>query len=189
MKTSLATTISLTAVLAAGGLTFAVNTRALTDTNAVDESVPALAIVATASESTNTTLPASSAAASTAQSTVASTVSAETSEYELAGIGVIVLQKDGENLKIMNVNPSAGFTYSSLQKSSDQVRVELLSATQKVEFRARLLDNRIITDVQAKNISIRNKDDDDDGENNDDDQKNQKNHEQNEKNKGQDDDD
>ena len=216
MKTSVATTVSLVAVLAAGGLAFAVNTRALTDTSVVDGSVPAFAVVATASKLTNATLPApstttstaqsmvastsSSTTTSTAQSMVASTSSAETSEYEIVGIGVIVVQKDGESLKVMNVNPSAGFTYSSLQKSSDQVQVDLASATQIVEFRARLLDGRIINDVQVKNIlgtgKSRNgegeKDDDDDDDDEDhqsSDKKSNDKHEQNEKNKGEDDDD
>ena len=216
MKTSVATTVSLVAVLAAGGLAFAVNTRALTDTSVVDGSVPAFAIVATASKLTNATLPAPSTTTSTAQSMVAGisastttsiaqsmvagTSSAETSEYEIVGIGVIVVQKDGESLKVMNVNPSAGFTYSSLQKSSDQVQVDLASATQIVEFRARLLDGRIINDVQVKNIlgtgKSRNgegeKDDDDDDDDEDhqsSDKKSNDKHEQNEKNKGEDDDD
>ena len=200
MKTSVATTVSLVAVLAAGGLAFAVNTRALTDTSVVDGSVPAFAIVATASKLTNATLPATSTTTSTAQSMVASTSSAETSEYEIVGIGVIVVQKDGESLKVMNVNPSAGFTYSSLQKSSDQVQVDLASAKQIVEFRARLLDGRIINDVQVKNIlgtgKSRNgegeKDDDDDDDDEDhqsSDKKSNDKHEQNEKNKGEDDDD
>ena len=218
MKTSVATTVSLVAVLAAGGLAFAVNTRALTDTSVVDGSVPAFAIVATASKLTNATLPApstttstaqsmvagtsSSTTTSTAQSMVAGTSSAETSEYEIVGIGVIVVQKDGESLKVMNVNPSAGFTYSSLQKSSDQVQVDLASAKQIVEFRARLLDGRIINDVQVKNIlgtgKSRNgegeKDDDDDDDDDDEDhqssdKKSNDKHEQNEKNKGEDDDD
>ena len=196
MKTSVATTVSFVAVLAAGGLAFAVNTRALTDTSVVDGSVPAFALVATASKSTNATLPAPSTTTSTAQSMVTGTSSAETSEYEIARIGVIVVQKDGESLKVMNVNPSAGFTYSSLQKSSDQVQVDLVSATRIVEFRARLLDGRIINDVQVKNIlgagKSRNgegeKDDDDDDRQSSDKKSNDK-HEQNEKNKGEDDDD
>jgi len=195
MKTSVATTVSLVAVLAAGGLAFAVNTRALTDTSVVDGSVPAFAIVATASKLTNATLPAPSTTTSTAQLMVAGTSSAETSEYEIAGIGVIVVQKDGESLKVMNVNPSAGFTYSSLQKSSDQVQVDLASATQIVEFRARLLDGRIINDVQVKNILGAGKSRSGEGENDDDDdhksfdKKSNDKHEQNEKNKGEDDDD
>jgi hypothetical protein len=195
MKTSVATTVSFVAVLAAGGLAFAVNTRALTDTSVVDGSVPAFALVATASKSTNATLPAPSTTTSTAQLMVAGTSSAETSEYEIAGIGVIVVQKDGESLKVMNVNPSAGFTYSSLQKSSDQVQVDLASATQIVEFRARLLDGRIINDVQVKNILGAGKSRSGEGENDDDDdhksfdKKSNDKHEQNEKNKGEDDDD
>ena len=151
--------------------------------------------MATASKLTNATLPAPSTTTSTAQLMVAGTSSAETSEYEIAGIGVIVVQKDGESLKVMNVNPSAGFTYSSLQKSSDQVQVDLASATQIVEFRARLLDGRIINDVQVKNILGAGKSRSGEGENDDDDdhksfdKKSNDKHEQNEKNKGEDDDD
>ena len=189
MKTSTATTISLTAVLVAGGLAFAVNTRALSTTVVVDSSVPTVAVLALPSDSTSTTLPMSGATASATQSTISGSMVVESSEFELAGIGVITLQKNVDSLRVLNIKPVVGFTYSSSQQGSDQVRVELHSATQEVEFRARLLDNRIVTDVQAKNISGRNKGNDDDDRDNFDGQKDEKNHEQNEKNKVQDDDD
>ena len=193
MKTSIATAVSFTAVLAAGGLAFAVNTRALSTTVAVESSVPTVAAIALPSDSTNTTMPMSGATSSPIQSTVSGSIVAESSEFELPGIGVITLQQNGDSLEVLKVNPVVGFTYRSSQQGSDQVRVELLSASQKVEFRARLLDNRIFTDVQAENIKDRNQDNDDDDNDdddndNDDDQKHQKDHEQNE-NEGQDDDD
>ena len=193
MKTSVATAVSFTAVLAAGGIAFAVNTRALSTTVAVESSVPTVAAIALPSDSTNTTMPMSGATSSPIQSTVSGSMVAESSEFELPGIGVITLQQNGDSLEVLKVNPVVGFTYRSSQQGSDQVRVELLSASQKVEFRARLLDNRIFTDVQAENIKDRNQDNDDDDNDdddndNDDDQKHQKDHEQNE-NEGQDDDD
>ena len=193
MKTSIATAVSFTAVLAAGGLAFAVNTRALNTTVAVESSVPTVAAIALPSDSTNTTMPMSGATSSPIQSTVSGSMVAESSEFELPGIGVITLQQNGDSLEVLKVNPVVGFTYRSSQQGSDQVRIELLSASQKVEFRARLLDNRIFTDVQAENIKDRNQDNDDDDNDdddndNDDDQKHQKDHEQNE-NEGQDDDD
>jgi len=184
MKTSVSTAVSFTAVLAAGGLAFAVNTRALSTTVAVESSVPTVAAIALPSDSTSTTMPMSGATSSPIQSTVSGSMVAESSEFELPGIGVITLQKNVDSLRVLNIKPVVGFTYSSSQQGSDQVRVELLSASQKVEFRARLLDNRIFTDVQAENISDRNQDNDDD-----DNQKHQKDHERNEKNEGQDDDD
>ena len=194
MKTSIATAVSFTAVLAAGGLAFAVNTRALSTTVAVESSVPTVAAIALPSDSTNTTMPMSGATSSPIQSTVSGSMVAESSEFELPGIGVITLQQNGDSLEVLKVNPVVGFTYRSSQQGSDQVRVELLSASQKVEFRARLLDNRIFTDVQAENIKDRNQDNDDDDNDdddndNDDDQKHQKDLERNEKNEGQDDDD
>lgn len=190
MKTSIATAVSFTAVLAAGGLAFAVNTRALSTTVAVESSVPTVAAIALPSDSTNTTMPMSGATSSPIQSTVSGSMVAESNEFELPGIGVITLQQNGDSLEVLKVNPVVGFTYRSSQQGSDQVRVELLSASQKVEFRARLLDDRIFTDVQAENIKDRNQDnDDDDNKDNDDDQKHQKDHERNEKNEGQDDDD
>ena len=194
MKTSKATAVSFTAVLAAGGLAFAVNTRALSTTVAVESSVPTVAAIALPSDSTNTTMPMSGATSSPIQSTVSGSMVAESSEFELPGIGVITLQQNGDSLEVLKVNPVVGFTHRSSQQGSDQVRIELLSASQKVEFRARLLDNRIFTDVQAENIKDRNQDNDDDDNDDDDnddddDQKHQKDHERNEKNEGQDDDD
>ena len=194
MKTSIATAVSFTAVLAAGGLAFAVNTRALNTTVAVESSVPTVAAIALPSDSTNTTMPMSGATSSPIQSTVSGSMVAESSEFELPGIGVITLQQNGDSLEVLKVNPVVGFTYRSSQQGSDQVRIELLSASQKVEFRARLLDNRIFTDVQAENIKDRNQDNDDDDNDDDDndddgDQKHQKDLERNEKNEGQDDDD
>jgi hypothetical protein len=189
MKTSVSTAVSFTAVLAAGGLAFAVNTRALSTTVAVESSVPTVAAIALPSDSTSTTMPMSGATSSPIQSTVSGSMVAESSEFELPGIGVITLQKNVDSLRVLNIKPVVGFTYSSSQQGSDQVRVELLSASQKVEFRARLLDNRIFTDVQAENISDRNQDNDDDDDDDDDNQKHQKDHERNEKNEGQDDDD
>ena len=194
MKTSIATAVSFTAVLAAGGLAFAVNTRALSTTVAVESSVPTVAAIALPSDSTNTTMPMSGATSSPIQSTVSGSMVAESSEFELPGIGVITLQQNGDSLEVLKVNPVVGFTYRSSQQGSDQVRVELLSASQKVEFRARLLDNRIFTDVQAENIKDRNQDNDDDDNDDDDndddgDQKHQKDLERNEKSEGQDDDD
>ena len=188
MKTSVATAVSFTAVLAAGGIAFAVNTRALSTTVAVESSVPTVAAIALPSDSTSTTMPMSGATSSPIQSKVSGSMVAESREFELPGIGVITLQQNGDSLEVLKVNPVVGFTYRSSQQGSDQVRVELLSASQKVEFRARLLDNRIFTDVQAENIKDRNQDNDDDDNDDDDDQKHQKDHEQNE-NEGQDDDD
>jgi hypothetical protein len=128
MKTSIATTVSVAAVLVAGGAAFAVNTRALNNSDtSKQEAVPTLVTTVTSNE-TDTQ-----------------------KEFELAGIGVISLKLSATTLAVAKVQTENGFTYSSWQIASDQVRVEFRSATSDIEFRARLIDGRVVTDVKSSN--------------------------------------
>ncbi|NDF67232.1 MAG: hypothetical protein EB142_04990 [Actinobacteria bacterium] len=189
MKTSIATTVSIAAVLVAGGAAFAVNTQALNGGSPSSESVPEVQVLslsanpAASNASATTTVPGTP--------TTISTPGADTqNEYELAGVGVVSLKLSSTTLAVAKVQPVVGFTYSTWQIATDQIRVEFLSATSDIEFRARLIDGRVVTDVQSSNIAQKSKvrsDDDDKGEH----EGNKKhedrdNHEQNE---GHDDDD
>ncbi len=167
MKTSIATTISISAVLVAGGVAFGVNSRALTTPATDNGALPAVQMSALAIEPADATFWSSS---STQNSSVVGNVAPaataapldtpeaaqldapELSDYELAGIGVVTLQEVGENLTVFEVATSVGFTFSTTQIDSPQVRVDFLSSKQSVEFSARLIDGRIVTDVQAKAI-------------------------------------
>lgn len=200
MKTSIATTVSIAAVLVAGGAAFAVNSQALNSGTPSSESVPevqvlSLSVEPSASNASVTTTMAGTPSASIASVTTTvpgtpttiSTPGADTqNEYELAGVGVVSLKLSSTTLAVAKVQPVVGFTYSTWQIATDQIRVEFLSATSDIEFRARLIDGRVVTDVQSSNIAqkskLRNDDDEDEHEGN-------KKHEEHEENEGHDDDD
>ena len=197
MKTSIATTISISAVLVAGGVAFAVNSRALDSTNITDGSVPTVEVMSLSVDPTDmaaaltpsTVVPSVVGSAATTSSLAP--VADELNEYELAGIGVVTLQSVGEDLKVFSVTPEAGFTFSSTQVDMSQVRVELQSATQKVEFRARMIDGRIVTDVKSSAIGGRNSSGDDHDEEHEEDEKNEEDekHEEEDEHEGEEDDD
>ena len=204
MKTSIATTVSIAAVLVAGGAAFAVNTQALNGGSPSSESVPEVQVLslsanpAASNASATTTVPGAPSASNASVTTTVpgtpttiSTPGADTqNEYELAGVGVVSLKLSSTTLAVAKVQPVVGFTYSTWQIATDQIRVEFLSATSDIEFRARLIDGRVVTDVHSSDIAQKSKvrsDDDDKGEH----EGNKKhedrdNHEQNE---GHDDDD
>lgn len=202
MKTSIATTVSIAAVLVAGGAAFAVNSQALNSGTPSSESVPevqvlSLAVEPSASNAAVTTTVSGAPSASNASVTTTvpgtpttiSTPGADTqNEYELAGVGVVSLKLSSTTLAVAKVQPVVGFTYSTWQIATDQIRVEFLSATSDIEFRARLIDGRVVTDVQSSNIAQKSKlrsDDDAD----DDEHEGNKKHEEQEENEGHDDDD
>lgn len=204
MKTSIATTVSIAAVLVAGGAAFAVNTQALNGGSPSSESVPEVQVLslsanpAASNASATTTVPGAPSASNASVTTTVpgtpttiSTPGADTqNEYELAGVGVVSLKLSSTTLAVAKVQPVVGFTYSTWQIATDQIRVEFLSTTSDIEFRARLIDGRVVTDVHSSDIAQKSKvrsDDDDKGEH----EGNKKhedrdNHEQNE---GHDDDD
>ena len=206
MKTSIATTVSIAAVLVAGGAAFAVNSQALNSGTPSSESVPevqvlSLSVEPSASNASVTTTMAGTPSASIASVTTTvpgtpttiSTPGADTqNEYELAGVGVVSLKLSSTTLAVAKVQPVVGFTYSTWQIATDQIRVEFLSATSDIEFRARLIDGRVVTDVQSSNIAQKSKlrnDDDDDDDADEDEHEGNKKHEEHEENEGHDDDD
>lgn len=169
MKTSTATSLALTAVFAAGALALFVNTRALGDTVGGTDTETTIGVQAMPSISPDSTQTAQIADTAPQVSSNQDATASEVTEYELDGIGVVRLEKNEGSLQVLNVEPTAGYSFDSSQISADQVRVEFLSETTEVEFRARLLEGRIITDVQAKPVGMRYDGDDDDEDDDDDD--------------------
>ena len=202
MKTSIATTVSIAAVLVAGGAAFAVNTQALNSGSPSSESVPEVQVLslsanpAASNASATTTVPGAPSASNASVTTTVpgtpttiSTPGADTqNEYELAGVGVVSLKLSSTTLAVAKVQPVVGFTYSTWQIATDQIRVEFLSATSDIEFRARLIDGRVVTDVQSSNIAQKSKLRSDDDADEDEHEGNKK-HEEHEENEGHDDDD
>ena len=179
MKTSLATILSVTGVLAAGALAFTVNTSVLDNAVTTAEAAPALQAdvialsnfapgAATTAPSASTTAPVTTTAAA------AATVAAQ-STYNIEGVAAITLALDTNSLSVVSVTPVGGYTFAATTESNSRIAVALKLGDSVMTFHAEVLDGRIVTSVVAEQPRISNAapktrsydddDDDDDDEN------------------------
>jgi hypothetical protein len=196
MKTSLATILSVTGVLAAGALAFTVNTSVLDNAVTTSEAAPALqAEVITLSNfapsaaTTTAAAVAEPSATTTAAAAVAEPTVAAQSTYNIDGVASITLALDTNSLSVVSVTPVSGYTFAATTVSNSRIAVALTLGGSVMTFHAEVLDGRIVTSVVAEQPRIssaapktRSYDDDDD-EDEDEDEENE--HEE----EGEDDDD
>jgi hypothetical protein len=167
MKTSLATMLSVTGVLAAGALAFTVNTSVLDQAVITAEAAPALQ-------------------ADVIAAVVEPTVAAQ-STYNIDGVAAITLSLDTNLLSVVSVAPINGYTFATTTESNSRVAVALTLGDSVMTFHAEVLDGRIVTSIVAEQPRIKSpaptkRGDDDEHEENE--------HEENEDEKeGEDDDD
>ena len=157
MKTSLATMLSVTGVLAAGALAFAVNTSVLDHAVTTSEAAPTLQadvvslsnlapISATAPAATTQAAP-TPAPAVTAE--VAAAVAAQ-STYNIDGVAAITLALSDNSLSVVSVTPAGGYTAAATAVSASRIEVVLTRSNSVMKFSAQVLDGRIVTSVVAE---------------------------------------
>ena len=167
MKTSLATMLSVTGVLAAGALAFMVNTSVLDQAVITAEAAPALQ-------------------ADVIAAAVEPSVAAQ-STYNIDGVAAITLSLDTNLLSVVSVAPINGYTFATTTESNSRIAVALTLGDSVMTFHAEVLDGRIVTSVVAEQPRIKSpaptkRGDDDEHEENE--------HEENEhEEEGEDDDD
>lgn len=167
MKTSLATMLSITGVLAAGALAFTVNTSVLDQAKITAEAAPALQ-------------------ADVIAAAVEPSVAAQ-STYNIDGVAAITLSLDTNLLSVVSVAPINGYTFATTTESNSRIAVALTLGDSVMTFHAEVLDGRIVTSVVAEQPRIKSpaptkRGDDDEHEENE--------HEENEhEEEGEDDDD
>ena len=153
MKTSLATILSVTGVLAAGALAFTVNTSVLDNAVTTAEAAPALQAdviaVSNFAPSAATTAPVTTAAAA------APTVAAQ-STYNIDGVAAITLSLDTNSLSVVSVTPVSGYTFAATTESNSRIAVALTLGGSVMTFHAEVLDGRIVTSVVAEQPRISN---------------------------------
>lgn len=194
MKTSLATMLSVTGVLAAGALAFAVNTSVLDHAVTTSEAAPTLQadvvslsnlapISATAPAATTQAAP-TPAPAVTAE--VAAAVAAQ-STYNIDGVAAITLALSDNSLSVVSVTPAGGYTAAATAVSASRIEVVLTRSNSVMKFSAQVLDGRIVTSVVAEQPRVTStapsKYNDDDGDGDD------REHEENENDEREGDDD
>ena len=136
MKTSLATMLSVTGVLAAGALAFTVNTSVLDNAVTTAEAAPALQ---------------ADVVAAGLQPTVAAQ-----STYNIDGVAAITLSLDTNQLSVVSVAPVSGYMFMTTTESNSRIAVALTLGDSVMTFHAEVLDGRIVTSVVAEQPRISN---------------------------------
>ena len=153
MKTSLATALSITGVLAAGALAFTVNTSVLDNAVTTSEAAPALqAEVIALSNFAPSAVTTPTAAAAVAVA-VEPTVAAQ-STYNIDGVAAITLSLDTNSLKVVSVAPVNGYMFAATAESNSRIAVALTLGDSVMTFHAEVLDGRIITSIIAEQPKI-----------------------------------
>ena len=144
MKTSLATILSVTGVLAAGALAFTVNTSVLDNAVTTAEAAPALQADVIA---------LSNFAPSAATTAPVTTVAAQ-STYNIDGVAAITLSLDTNQLSVVSVAPVSGYTFMTTTESNSRIAVALTLGDSVMTFHAEVLDGRIVTSIVAEQPRI-----------------------------------
>lgn len=169
MKASLATTLSVIGVLAAGGVALAVNTTVLDSTVSSVEGPSPLAetLVPGAALSVAPTTPVVTAPIATETTVVPASVQ---SAYDVQGVGIITLEQSATSLAVVSVNPVSGWRYESVGTEATNAQIKFTNGTRSVMFSAELLGGQVVTAVQATDISFAAQPKGDDEEEEDDDE-------------------
>ena len=189
MKTSLATMLSVTGVLAAGALAFAVNTSVLDQAVTTSEAAPALQADVvpladftpsgvTASAVTTQGVPASAPAPAPAVTAEVAAAVAAQSTYNIDGVAAITLALSDNSLSVVSVTPAGGYTAAATTVSASRIEIVLTKSNSVMKFSAQVLDGRIVTSVVAEQPRVSsaapsNYNDDDDDDNDDEHEENE----------------
>jgi len=159
VKSSLATAISVGAVLAAGGVAFAVNTSVL-DATVTAEQAPAG--TARLVDQTATTVASNTAAVTTVADAGQAVVTQESpttvapttrSAYDVQGLGIVTLEQASASLTVVSVASTSGVTAEAIQESATRVEVRFVDASgQSVKFHADVIGGRIVTSVMREPV-------------------------------------
>lgn len=172
MKTSIATSLSVVGVIAAGAAAYAVNTTVL---GASADPAP-FAVQSTTPVATNPAAPGGASVAGASVVAEANVVNDSTTTYKVGNAGSVVIDASSGQIVVTGILPAAGFTSEPARTDSNgAVKVHFVSATQRIEFVARMVNGSVVTDVVNESRPPRRDDDDqydddhDEGDDHDDD--------------------
>ena len=176
MKTSLATTISIAGVVAAGAFTFAVNSTMLNSVStsaelpSVDAAVltpgstgltvlapPALgSLTALGTESQSVSsyrsAPTSSPLSGVTTTTTVQVGQSLVSSYSIQGAASVQLVQSPSHLSVSGVTPQDGYVYSAENVSATRVIVTLSNSHHRLKFNAEIIGGRVVTSLIASDV-------------------------------------
>lgn len=165
MKPSVASFLSISAIVVAGGAGLAVNatvfdapsTAAATDTPEI-LTVASVGAQPVASEvglgELGSQDPVNVEAATPSTTIATNEVAVSTlSEYEIPGVGVVTISQTGSTIAVHNVSTNSGFTYTTGTPFPGRLDVRFTSTTTEIEFDAQLIDGRVVTVVKSRALN------------------------------------
>ena len=163
MKPSIASFLSISAIVVAGGAALAVNATVFESpsTAAATEVPEVLSVAATDDQpvpvdvgvgelggqdsAVDVTSPTTTITAAQEDSPVATL-----SEYEIPGVGVVTISQTGSSIEIDKVTTTSGYTYKLNEPFPGRLDIRFTSTTTEIEFDAQLIDGRIVTVVKSR---------------------------------------
>ena len=166
MKTGIATTVSVVGVLAAGVAAFAVNSSVLGSSSPTQSAIVSTTIAAMPNGAT--------AVADTSKvgalDALATPINDTTTTYKVGAAGTVVIDISTGSIVVTAIAPNAGFTSEPARTDAGGVvKVHFVSATQRIEFTAQLVNGEVKVNVTNEgnrpnsSVAPRPHDDDDHG--------------------------
>jgi ribosomal protein L12E/L44/L45/RPP1/RPP2 len=163
MKTSLATTISIAGVVAAGAFTFAVNSTMLTSVSTSSDMPPVdaavlmpgntqLAVLAPPVSAVVTGANVGSQSVPVAPTTTVQVGQSTVSSYSLPGAASVQLVQSPSHLKVGVVTLQDGYVYSAENLSATRVIVTLTNSSHRLKFNAEIIGGRVVTSLIASDV-------------------------------------
>ena len=155
MKTRTATILSVGAILAASGAAIAINTNIFRGTTALAETTQEATRVDTDS------IGASSRATSTTQAPASpmDVDSADTTVFDVPNVGEVTIAKNGDQLSVVSAASQYGYQVDVERAKGAIVKVEFEGAQAHYEFRAKVVDGSILTNISSHGFPVPGGDD------------------------------
>lgn len=143
MKTGIATTISVVGVIAAGVAAFAVNSSVLGSSSPANSAIVSSTVAGSAQNGTPT-----NNGQVTAYDALATAVTDTTTTYKVGEAGSVVLDTSSGAIVVTGIAPAAGYTSEPARtEAGGIVKVHFVSATQRIEFTAQLVNGVVKVNV------------------------------------------
>jgi hypothetical protein len=148
MKVSIATTLSIAGVLAAGVAAYAVNVNVL---DAPSSSTGALVTTSLPASGNNSPIAPISNIGSVAATGVR--VNDTTTSYQVGKAGTVVVDIESGAVVVTSVVPNAGYTAEPARtEGNGLVKVHFNSSTNRIEFTAQLVNGEVVVKVANESM-------------------------------------
>ena len=155
MKKQVAAALSIAGVLVAGSAAAMVNSQVLSSNVASASAAPATTSTVPSGPSTTIATAPSTTLPGTSTTVMGDAAAAGLAAYQVGDAGTVTLDASGAELVVVSAVANPGWVTAEVDHQGDalSVKVEFVSATTKVEFRASSLFGVITTSVESTDLT------------------------------------